>query len=254
MVTYANTHQGMVRSNNQDGFVVEIFEQEQTVLLVVCDGMGGANAGNVASHVALEIFSQGVQEQFEQDMNDTQKEDMLRISAQNANKAVYDVSIKQPECRGMGTTLVGAIAEGNKITLINIGDSRAYKITKENIEQITEDHSFVQEMVRKGKLTPEEARNHPHRNLITRAIGVEEFVSSDLYHCVLEKDDVLLLCSDGLSGMVDDNEIADIVRSSENIEQAVDNLIMRACDNGGLDNITVAVYSCAEPLEQLGES
>ncbi len=253
MTTYGDTHQGMIRSNNQDGYVIEIFDDQQTVLLVVCDGMGGANAGNVASHVALEVFSSRVQDQFEPDMDDTATEDMLRISAQNANQAVYEISVKQPECRGMGTTLVGAIAQGQKITLINIGDSRAYRITKDSIEQLTEDHSFVQEMVRKGKLTPEQARNHPHRNLITRAIGVDTFVDSDLFHCILEKDDVLLLCSDGLTGMVEDDEIASIIREAQSLEQAVNTLIMRACDNGGLDNITVALYSCGDLAEQLGD-
>ena len=246
MITYGDTHKGMVRTNNQDGYVIEIFDDQKTVLLVVCDGMGGANAGNVASHVALEIFSSNVQNQFENEMDETATEDMLRISAQNANRAVYEISLKQPECRGMGTTLVGAIAQGEKVTLINIGDSRAYVITKEDIKQITEDHSFVQEMVRKGKLTPEEARNHPHKNLITRAIGVDTFVDSDLFHYTMEKDDILLLCSDGLSGMVEDYEIANIVREAESLEQAVNTLIMRACDNGGLDNITAALYSCAD--------
>lgn len=253
MMTYGNTHQGMVRTNNQDGYVIEIFDDQKTVLLVVCDGMGGANAGNIASHVALEVFSQRVQEQFKQDMDETETEDMLRISAQNANQAVFEISVAKPECSGMGTTLVGAMAQGEKITLINIGDSRAYKISKDSIQQITEDHSFVQEMVRKGKLTPEEARNHPHKNLITRAIGVDTFVDSDLFHCTLEKDEILLLCSDGLTGMVEDNEIASIIHEAESLEQAVNNLIVRACDNGGLDNITVALYSCDDLAQQLGE-
>ena len=166
----------------------------------------------------------------------------MRVAAQAANGEVFELSVGQPEYRGMGTTLVGALIQGDTAELLNVGDSRAYRIRGEQIEQLTEDHSYVQEMVRKGKLTPEQSRNHPHKNLITRAIGVEEFVDSDLYQYTLAPEDVLLLCSDGLYGMVDERTVVQIVRQAATLEEAADALINRACQAGGVDNITVVLY------------
>lgn len=242
MIATGSTHKGMVRPTNQDSFAVERLEEIDTALLVVCDGMGGANAGNVASTFALERFMQEVRQGLQADMQTADVQDLLRVAAQCANQAVFDLSIRQPEFRGMGTTLVCALVQGRLAHVLNVGDSRAYRVRGDAIEQLTEDHSYVQEMVRKGKLTAEESRHHPHKNLITRAIGVDTFVDSDLFCYELEPDDVILLCSDGLSGMVEDEQIARIVQDADSLEQAAADLIDRACRSGGVDNITVALY------------
>lgn len=242
MIAYGSTSKGMVRPTNQDNYAVEMYEDTKAALLVVCDGMGGANAGNVASRHAIDCFVEEVRQEIQPEMDNTYMEDLLRVGAQYANQSVFELSLKQPEFRGMGTTLVAALVRGDDAVIVNVGDSRAYLLRDEKICQLTEDHSFVQEMVRKGKLTPEESRSHPQKNLITRAIGVDTFVDSDLFDVALEQEDVLLLCSDGLTGMVEDEEIARIVREAPTLEQAVSSLIAAACQNGGVDNITVVLF------------
>lgn len=242
MIAYGSTNRGRVRPTNQDHFAVELFEQTETALLVVCDGMGGANAGNVASRYAIECFTEEVRNELQPEMDATYVEDLLRISAQYANQSVFELSVRQPEFHGMGTTLVSALIQGECATIVNVGDSRAYLLREGKMEQLTEDHSFVQEMVRKGKLTPEQSRNHPNKNLITRAIGVDAFVDSDLFHCTMQEDDVLLLCSDGLTGMVEDTEIVRIVGEAPTLSRAADDLIAAACEGGGTDNITVVLF------------
>ena len=166
-------------------------------------------------------------------MDNTYMEDLLRVGAQYANQSVFELSIQQPEFRGMGTTLVAALVQGENAVLVNVGDSRAYLVRDGEARQLTEDHSYVQEMVRKGKITPEQSRNHPHKNLITRAVGVDTFVDSDLFDYTLREDDVLLLCSDGLTGMVEDSKIAQIIGDAATLEQAAGELIVSACENGG---------------------
>ncbi len=242
MKAYGSTNRGIVRPTNQDSYAVEGFEREGALLLVVCDGMGGANAGNVASRLAVERFVEEVRQEIQPDMDDTYIEDLLRVGAQYANQSVFELSASQPEFQGMGTTLVAALVQGNRAVFVNVGDSRGYLLRGGGIRQITEDHSYVQEMVRKGRLTPEESRRHPHRNLITRAVGVDTFVDSDLFHVPLENGDKLLLCSDGLTGMVEDSEIAHIIGDTPVLENAAEKLIDTACANGGVDNITVVLF------------
>lgn len=242
MIAFGNTNTGIVRQTNQDSYALELFAEMDAALLVVCDGMGGANAGNVASQMATSRFVEEVQQEIRPDMNATYVEDMLRVAAQYANQSVFKLSADQPEFQGMGTTLVAALIQGQHAVLVNVGDSRAYLQRGGKIHQLTEDHSYVQEMVRKGQITPEESRIHPHKNLITRAIGVDAFVDSDLFSCTLERDDVLLLCSDGLTGMVGDEEIAHTIDNVPTLQQAVSKLIARACENGGVDNITVVLF------------
>lgn len=242
MIAYGSTNRGLVRPTNQDSYAVELFDSVNTALLVVCDGMGGASAGNVASRYAIERFVEEVRREIQTNMDNTYMEDLLRVGAQYANQSVFELSIQEPEFRGMGTTLVGALVQGENAVLVNVGDSRAYLIRGGAASQLTEDHSYVQEMVRKGRITPEQSRNHPQKNLITRAIGVDTFVDSDLFDYTLGEDDVLLLCSDGLTGMVEDSEIARIIGDAVTLEQAAKNLIDRACENGGMDNITVVLF------------
>lgn len=243
MIVSGKTHQGMVRKNNQDSFFTLLHEEHDSALLIVCDGMGGAKAGNIASTIAVQTFSDKVEELFAGTGRPSVR--ALRLAVDRANEAVFQESISDPDLEGMGTTLVAAIIQGRHATLINIGDSRAYRIRGDDITQLTLDHSYVQELYRKGKLTAEEARHHPNRNLITRAVGVDEFVEADIFEGELAPTDLLLLCSDGLTSMLEDAEIVSLVNASRSLDEAVEHLIAAACDNGGTDNITVILFTGA---------
>ena len=243
MIVSGKTHQGMVRKNNQDAFLTILHEEKNNALLVVCDGMGGAKAGNIASTIAAHTFADKVEELFSSTNRPSVR--ALRIAVDRANEAVFRESISDPDLEGMGTTLVAAVIDGRHATLINIGDSRAYRIRGDDITQLTLDHSYVQELYRKGKLTAEEARHHPNRNLITRAVGVDEFVEADIFEGELAPTDLLLLCSDGLTGMLEDAEIVSLVNASRSLDEAVEHLIAAACDNGGPDNITAILFTGA---------
>lgn len=243
MNVYGKTDKGLVRSNNQDTYRTEL-NQNGCAYLILCDGMGGARAGNVASEKTAEVFLQYLQEHCEPEMERDELAQILVDGAAEANRTVYEMAENDPgQYSGMGTTLVGGVAVGNRVVLANIGDSRAYVIDGGRIAQVTEDHSVVEEMVRAGKLTKEEARHYPGRNLITRAVGVDADVEPDLYEVILRDGQILLLCSDGLSGMLTDSEIAEIVSSEENFERACEALIAGACGAGGTDNITVVLYT-----------
>ncbi len=242
MKAYGISDRGCRRPTNQDAYAVHLSEEDGIAVLAVCDGMGGANAGNVASRFAIDTFIERVREQVAADMSRETIERVLRDAAEAANETVFRLSTRQPEFAGMGTTLVAGIITKEKAMLINIGDSRAYEIDAKDIVQLTEDHSFVNEMVRQGKIRAEEARTHPNRNLITRAVGVDPRVEGDVYEVDLREGEVLLLCSDGLSGMVEDAKIAEIVRRVDDLETAGQALIEAAKLCGGADNITVVLF------------
>lgn len=248
MIVSGKTHQGMVRRNNQDTFLTLLHEEQDSALLVVCDGMGGAKAGNIASTIAAHTFA----DKIETLLHATPKLSIraIRNAVDCANEAVFQESISNPELEGMGTTLVAALIHGRHAVLINIGDSRAYRIRGDDITQLTLDHSYVQELYRKGKLTAEEARHHPNRNLITRAVGVDEFVEADIFEGELAPTDLLLLCSDGLTCMLEDGEIVSLVNASRSLDEAVEHLIAAACDNGGSDNITAVLFTGAGITKQ----
>lgn len=245
MIAYGKSERGCVRPTNQDAFAIDI--QTEGIMFAVCDGMGGANAGNVASRFAIESFMGVLRLSLKKDMKRSDICDALAEGVQYANRTVYDLARAQPEFRGMGTTIVGGMAVDNSVTLINVGDSRAYRIGKNGAERLTKDHSYVEEMMRRGKLSEEAARQHPHKNLITRAIGVDPEVDCDLYEVELAEEDTLLLCSDGLTGMVRDEQIAELVQQAPNITEAVESLISRALENGGADNITVVLFRRGTP-------
>lgn len=218
-------------------------EEEGIAVIAVCDGMGGANAGNVASRFALDTFMERIQEQVTARMSREGIERALRDAADAANETVFRLSTRQPEFAGMGTTLVAGVITKEKAMLLNIGDSRAYEIDAKNIMQLTEDHSYVNEMIRQGKLRAEDARTHPNRNLITRAVGVDPRVEADVYEVDLREGEVLLLCSDGLNSMVEDAQIGEIIRRSGDLETAGQALVEAAKLCGGADNITVVLFS-----------
>ncbi|MDO4174893.1 MAG: Stp1/IreP family PP2C-type Ser/Thr phosphatase [Eubacteriales bacterium] len=242
MIAYGKTDKGLVRANNQDTFRIDI-QENGLGFLVLCDGMGGARAGNIASAQAAEQFMKHIKTaEPSQSDRDTLGE-IVEQAVKLANQEVFTMSQSSPEYNGMGTTLVGGICADNRVILANVGDSRAYLLDGARIAQMTADHSLVAEMVRSGRLTTKDAKTYPGRNLITRAIGVDSEVEADLYEIILQEGQSLLLCSDGLSGMVTDGEIAAIVAQSASQEEACDQLISRACEAGGNDNVTVVLYT-----------
>lgn len=240
MQIWAITDRGAVRQQNQDSFFV--FQPEETQgCILVCDGMGGAKAGNVASHLAVETFLSVLKEtpivMWEQDPHAL----MLRC-AEEANQVIFQRSADDPECSGMGTTMVAALLLKDHTCVLNVGDSRAYLIREsEGIHQITRDHSVVEALVSRGKITPEAARVHPQKNLITRALGAESSVRCDLYDLTLQTGDFLLLCSDGLSNQMDDQEISYEVLHGGAAETCCERLLRLAMSRGAPDNVTVVL-------------
>lgn len=227
------SHIGMVRKENQDAFKIEQLDQE-FCFGVVCDGMGGAKGGSYASMIAIET----AMECFEGAETKKNLKQVLQNIATESNIRVYRQANENKAYQGMGTTMVAAAARKNVVDLINVGDSRAYHITNGNITQITKDHSAVQELVDSGHLTERQAKIHPNKNIITRAIGIDSKVDVDAYTVDVAQGDIIILCSDGLSNFVDENEIHFEV-SGGLFEDLAKRLIDLANSRGGTDNITV---------------
>ena len=200
------TDPGCVRVQNQDTYQIEELGRD-AVLCIVCDGMGGAKSGNVASSLAVEVFVDEIRRTWVNEMSQAEIDQMLQAAVKLANFTVLDQGRQFEEFSGMGTTLVAVLVKGKEATIVNVGDSRAYRINEGGIQKVTVDHSLVEMMVLRGELTPEEARSYPGKNYITRAIGTETVSESDLFHVDMEHGDYLLLCSDGLSNIVDDQEM-----------------------------------------------
>ena len=243
MEYFGLTDKGRVRPTNQDIYQIEAREENQTALLVVCDGMGGANAGNVASRFAAQVFTESIKAELTRPLDAKERQELMTHALEEANQTVFSLAGRQPEFRGMGTTLVAALVQGGEATILNVGDSRAYLFDGETLRQLTEDHSYVEEMRRQGRITAEVARTHPQKNLITRAVGVEPAVEGDLFEVALRKNEVLLLCSDGLSGMAEDTQIAAAIKNAKTLALAGDALLNLAMEGGGRDNITVALFT-----------
>ena len=231
------TDPGCVRTQNQDSYQIEQLDRN-TLLCTVCDGMGGAKSGNVASSLAVDVFTQEIRRTWKPNMDPLQVEQMLRSAVKLANFTVFDQAQQFEEFYGMGTTLVAALIQGKNAVVINVGDSRAYQIGPDGIRRITRDHSLVQMMIDRGELTREQARNYPGKNLITRAIGTEPTVESDLFRLNLEQEDSVLLCSDGLSNMMDDQEILFEVVHGVNKQYCCQRLLNIAKNRGAPDNVT----------------
>jgi len=233
------TDRGSVRKENQDTFRLCTMDQERG-FGVVCDGMGGARAGNVASGQAAEIFAQELQMKLP-DVEMKDLSDLLAGVTERANKTVYEHSLADEECRGMGTTAVVAVVLNEGVAVLNVGDSRCYQVDDQAIVQVTRDHSLVNDLVLRGDLTPEEARHHPARNLITRALGVEETVKPDVYLLQRKEGSYLLLCSDGLSNTVTDPEIQYEVIHGGEPEDCCQRLLDIALMRGAPDNVTAVL-------------
>ena len=235
MIAYGSTDVGQKRIINQDSIYVSVTPVGKLPnLFIVADGMGGHKAGDVASRTSVNLFVNFVET--------THMSDPISIideAIKGANDEIYEMSVNNEDYVGMGTTFVVATVIGDKVYIANVGDSRLYLIN-DDIIQITRDHSLVEEMVNLGELARNEARTHMKKNIITRAVGVEEKVVADIFQIDIEKGDKLLLCSDGLSNMVDDYEIKKIVAAG-GVEDAVIKLIDTANENGGKDNISAVL-------------
>ena len=231
------TDPGCVRSQNQDAYQVEQLDRN-TLLCVVCDGMGGAKSGNIASTLAVDVFVEEVRRCFNSGMDQSEVDQMLEGAVKLANFTVFDQAQQFEEFNGMGTTLVAALICGREVTVVNVGDSRAYRVNRDGVRLLTTDHSLVQLMVERGELTPERARTYPGKNYITRAIGTESVVLCDIFHLDVERGDCVLLCSDGLSNMMDDQEILFEVVHGVNKQFCCQRLLDIAKNRGAPDNVT----------------
>jgi PPM family protein phosphatase len=223
------TDVGRQRSVNEDSLVL------QPPFFAVADGMGGARAGEVASAMAAGAFD------GETDSDEAPEAQLTRI-LREANRRIYDLAVADDSHRGMGTTVTAAKVTGDDVSLGHVGDSRAYRLRDGGLEQLTRDHSLVAELERSGQITPEAAEHHPQRSIITRALGPEPDVEVDTYTLAGRAGDLFLICSDGLTSMISDDELASILRSSGSLEEAADSLVLAANQSGGKDNITVVLF------------
>lgn len=234
-----NTDVGRTRIANEDAFKFGSFEDGAS-WAVVCDGMGGVHGGKIASSTAIDMVSQKICKCYNPSMGITSIENLLLSSITTANCIVYDRGAGDRELEGMGTTIVAVIVKNGEACIAHVGDSRAYKISDGRIQLITKDHSLVQEMLDMGQITQSEFENHPRKNIITRAMGVEEKIEIEFNTVEFRSDDVLLLCTDGLSGLVEQKDLLEIYNNSD-FSTLSDKYIEAANDNGGVDNITVVV-------------
>lgn len=231
------TDPGCIRTQNQDAYQIEVLDRN-TLLCVVCDGMGGAKSGNVASTLAVDVFVQEVKRTWVPGMDPEKADQMLKNAIKLTNFTVHDQARQFEEFSGMGTTLVAVLVQGKFATVVNVGDSRAYLVNKDGVNQLTTDHSLVQMMVARGEITREQARSYPGKNLITRAIGTEAAVECDIVHRRVEGGECLLLCTDGLSNLVDEQEILFEVVHGLNKQSSCERLLEIAKNRGAPDNVT----------------
>ncbi len=234
---------GPVRTSNQDSCDCGSFSL-QSAWAVVCDGMGGANGGDVASTTAVREIRDIILSEFDGEMTADKIKDMMLRAVEKANQAVYRLSKEREELFGMGTTVVLMIADRGRLYTAHVGDSRAYLCSDHQVRQLTVDHSYVQDLVNLGQITPEEAKTHPQRNIITRVLGVHEQVQCDYQECAFSKGDMAIACSDGLSNYIEEQELlAYMEKYREDGELLTKALIRHAVEQGGSDNITAAVLA-----------
>ncbi|MCL1819049.1 MAG: Stp1/IreP family PP2C-type Ser/Thr phosphatase [Oscillospiraceae bacterium] len=241
MNAWGDSDKGRVRKQNQDSHYLDV--QSEYAVLIVCDGMGGAKAGNIASRLATDTVSSELKSVIKPNMSARSLKQALELAIYHANRTVWDLSKTNMDYKGMGTTLVCAVITARAAYVANIGDSRAYIISDDGIRRVTRDHSVVEDLLHQGTLTDEEARAHPKKNLITRVLGTEMDVACDIYEIEPKPGDFLLLCSDGLTNIVDDQEILYEVIHGGAVESCCNRLVTLSNTRGGPDNITVALLS-----------
>jgi protein phosphatase len=239
MLFYSKTDIGKKRVENQDRVWTGLLSGD-TVAVVLCDGMGGENAGSRASQMTVDLISGRLLQGFRSDANRNTIRNLMITSLIAANSQVYNEARADRNKQGMGTTCVCAIVHNERAYIINVGDSRAYHIFEDNIQQITKDHTYVRTLIEEGEITVEESATHPNRNAITRAIGAEAGITPDYFEIDLYKESILLLCSDGLHSYGEDAKIAEIIVNNPK-NKVCDLLIDYAIENGGRDNVTAAI-------------
>ena len=237
----AKTDIGKKRTTNQDSYATSELPGG-AAWAVVCDGMGGAYGGDIASITAVRIISDKIISSYDLSMGANSIKDLLIEAIKSANSRIYDMSTSNNIFGGMGTTAVAAVIDNDKVYIAHVGDSRAYLIHDKSITQLTKDHSIVQEMIESGEITAEEANTHPNKNLITRAVGVDDSVEVDFIVIDFGSDDYILICTDGLTNMVNDNQILELVSSCDYYE-ITEKMVNKANNNGGTDNITAVILS-----------
>lgn len=241
MKIVARTDIGLARDNNQDSYAVCELE-DGAVLAVVCDGMGGAAEGALASYEAVRSIKERITERYYDGMSDISVKVLMISALENANKFIYDLSLSDKKYEGMGTTVVAALITNSYVYIAHAGDSRAYKISDGQLSQLTRDHSVVQSMLENGEITPEEAAEHPSKHIITRALGVDAEIRIDFCQESFDGGEMMILCSDGLSNFVNSDDIISLSEESNYFEFA-DKLVNLANQNGGGDNITVVAVT-----------
>ena len=242
------TDQGRVRQNNEDNGGTFV-NRDGHRLAIVADGMGGHRAGDVASKMTVTYL----QEKWEQTIGLTtadQAEEWLKANIIEVNRLLYEHARSNEECEGMGTTIEAVIATDNFTSIAHVGDSRCYILNDTGFQQLTEDHTWVNELVRTGQISKEDAEHHPRKNWILRALGTEQDVKIDIKTIMFEEGDYLLICSDGLSNKVSDTEMVQILQNETTLEQKAQSLIIMANDNGGEDNITLIILEFANENER----
>lgn len=241
MKAFTITDVGKVRRENQDCVRYYKHASPSFSILALCDGMGGAQAGQLASEIALDAFMAESIALLSDKKNKEELSIYSSAAVTRANASVFERAHSGLQYEGMGTTLVAAILKGRRCCIANVGDSRAYLISEGRISQLTRDHSLVEELVDRGVITREQAKNHPRKNVITRALGVDELVEADHFTPELKKNDILLLCSDGLSNTLADEEILEIVSKQKNLPDMGQDLLSAALSRGAPDNVTVGL-------------
>jgi len=235
----AISDRGRVRENNEDSFFS--YRNENLIGGMVADGMGGHNKGEVASKMTTMIVKDHIISRFNPEMEYAEVGEMIRRAFIESNGEVYEYSKHHPENSGMGTTASMAFIYHNKLIAIHVGDSRVYSISKDSIRQITKDHSLVQELINRGKISPDDAKTYPNKNLITRAIGTEPSIKVDV---AIEdyNGEIICVCSDGLTNLVSDQQIMNILNDNEDLQIGVEKLVQLANKKGGIDNITCVAF------------
>lgn len=235
------TDEGLVRKHNED----TISWEAASGLVIVADGMGGHNAGEVASQIAVNSITQSLSASPGDTKSKPVSAYMVKKAVTHANSEIYQHAKDHPECSGMGTTVVMALFQQNSVILASVGDSRIYRFRQGSLKQLTTDHSFIQEMIDNGYMTEEDALASNNRNLITRALGIEEEVQVDVAEHKIKQNDIYLLCSDGLSDMVEEESIfSTLVKARNDIARGCKDLVALAKESGGHDNISVILVAC----------
>ena len=237
MKIYVDTNIGNRRSSNQDTYRYNVIS-DNLAWSVVCDGMGGVNGGDIASNTAADTIEAIIQNTLTDSLSESEIKELMIHAANEANSAVFSKAFDNLELKGMGTTVVLSIVKGNQLYLLHVGDSRAYIYKDSRTVQVTEDHSYVQDLVNRGEITKEEARVHPHKNIITRSLGVHSMVETDFSLLEIKSGEILVVCSDGLSDYLTEELLSEYLNKYKE-EDIINGLIEYALHCGGNDNITV---------------